>query len=294
MTCKQYDKLSMPDHSIYNYLQSYLLTSDQLRQLGFPQESSLHPGKAYIYKDPEFCMIQSEASFADLDDGDTCDSRLDVNATPFIPSDRLLDSDSDSSGATRTPERKSSSGDISTISLNATAKEFVPTKLTNSSSCPVISSTSAIHVNTHNSQSKESSSRSESKARVKVERVCVRCSKPFLMHRDGEYLDQDKCHYHWGKLRTKASLYSCCQAREGTRVGCVTANSHVWSGLPRASGIIGPLQGYVKTKHRKSYPTNGNFGVYGIDCEMCYTKSGLELAKVMYNYLYFPNIPVTV
>ena len=46
------------------------------------------------------------------------------------------------------------------------------------------------------------------------------------------------------------------------------------------SGIIGPLHGYVKTKHRKSYPNNGNFGIYGIDCEMCYTKSGLELAKV--------------
>ena len=289
VTCKQYDKLAMPDHSIYNYLQSYLLSSDQLRQLGFPQESSLHPGKAYIYKDPEFCQIQSETSFNDLDDGESCDSRLDVNATPFIPSDRLLDSDSDSSGANRTPERKSSSGDIS-ISLNATAKEFIPTKLTNSNSCPVISSSnSAIRVNTQNGQSKESSSRSESKTRAAVERVCVRCSKPFLMYRDGEYLDQQprQCQYHWGKLRTKASLYTCCQAREGSRAGCVVANTHVWSGLPRASGIIGPLQGYVKTKHRKSYPTNGNFGVYGIDCEMCYTKSGLELAKVIHDYLYF-------
>ena len=34
-------------------------------------------------------------------------------------------------------------------------------------------------------------------------------------------------------------------------------------------------------QHRKSYPTNGNFGVYGIDCEMCYTIAGLELTKVL-------------
>ena len=35
-------------------------------------------------------------------------------------------------------------------------------------------------------------------------------------------------------------------------------------------------------QHRKSYPANGNFGVYGIDCEMCYTIAGLELTKVCF------------
>ena len=98
------------------------------------------------------------------------------------------------------------------------------------------------------------------------------------MH-DDEYLEAEQCHYHWGKLRSKANLWTCCQARSGSR-GCSSSSLHVWSGLPSTSGIIGPLQGYVKTKHRKSYPNNGNFGIYGIDCEMCYTKSGLELAKV--------------
>lgn len=48
----------MADHDIYNYFSSYVLSQDQLRQLGFPQESSLHPGKAYIYKDPEFSLTQ--------------------------------------------------------------------------------------------------------------------------------------------------------------------------------------------------------------------------------------------
>merc|ERR1719384_442774 len=97
----------------------------------------------------------------------------------------------------------------------------------------------------------------------------------------GEYLELDQCHYHWGKLRSKANIYTCCQAQQTRHSrGCTTSSRHVWSGLPASSGIIGPLRGYVKTKHRKSYPNNGNFGVYGVDCEMCYTRSGLELAKV--------------
>ena len=81
--------------------------------------------------------------------------------------------------------------------------------------------------------------------------------------------------------------------------GCSFSPCHVWSGLPSTGGIFGPLEGFVRTKvllkhyfsqrlssimshfqHRKSYPTNGNFGVYGIDCEMCYTIAGLELTKV--------------
>ena len=92
--------------------------------------------------------------------------------------------------------------------------------------------------------------------------------------------------------------------------GCSFSPCHVWSGLPSTGGIFGPLEGFVRTKvfylppfpfpcvflghhnhlwhwptlqHRKSYPANGNFGVYGIDCEMCYTIAGLQLTKVAKN-----------
>ena len=304
--CKQYDKLSMVDHQIYNYFSSYTLSQDQLRQLGFPQDSSLYPGKAYIYKDPEFCLNLQDGVNNDLDDGDPADPRLDANAQPFVPTDnsfhnkhrarvKWYDSDSDSSGAARTPERKSSVEEISSISLNATAKEFVPStaSISSSISCPII--TYAANANSKNSTSYNTplilTSNTFTKSDQKQcdidnsvnnnnvsERVCVRCSKIFSMH-DDEYLEAEQCHYHWGKLRSKANLWTCCQARSGSR-GCSSSSLHVWSGLPSTSGIIGPLQGYVKTKHRKSYPNNGNFGIYGIDCEMCYTKSGLELAKV--------------
>jgi len=286
----------MADHEIYNYFSSYVLSQDQLRQLGFPQESSLHPGKAYIYKDPEFSLTPTDG--ANNEDGDDCDlgdKRLDANAQPFIPTNnnsklRWYDSsDSDSSGANLTPERKSSIEDVSSmIPLNVTAKEFVPTSassISNSVSCPLITSSSTYY-NTQTFQPSNKFSVSSDISSLKEqseseERVCVRCNKPFLMHKDGEYLEAEQCHYHWGKLRTKANVYTCCQTpSRGTGSGCSTSPRHVWSGLPRVSGIIGPLQGYVKTKHRKSYPNNGNFGIYGIDCEMCYTKCGLELAKV--------------
>ena len=109
---KQYDRLEMADHDIYAYLSSFTLSQDQQRQLGFPQDSSLYPGKAYIYRDPEMCPSVLD----ELDDGDWGESKLDANAQPFVPSDSdrggrrgFYDSDSsDSSGANSTPERKSS------------------------------------------------------------------------------------------------------------------------------------------------------------------------------------------
>jgi len=87
------------------------------------------------------------------------------------------------------------------------------------------------------------------------------------------------------RARGKADAhYSCCGARVASKgqgsKGCSFSPCHVWSGLPSTGGIFGPLEGFVRTKHRKSYPANGNFGVYGIDCEMCYTIAGLQLTKV--------------
>ena len=119
--CKQYDRLEMADHDIYAYLSSFTLSQDQQRQLGFPQDSSLYPGKAYIYRDPEMCPSVLD----ELDDGDCGESKLDVNAQPFVPSDSELrgrrgfyDSDSsDSSGANSTPERKSSVDESSGIKV---------------------------------------------------------------------------------------------------------------------------------------------------------------------------------
>jgi len=298
--CKQYEKLAGEDHKIFVHFTSYLLSSDQMRQMGFPQDSSLYPGKAYIYRDPDFCHIfPGVEGDGELDDGDYC--KLDVNAKPFIPSlssseslgnvkspsgdlselHQREDYFSDSEGSADSSEkpvvgqkRKINIEEISGIPLNITAKEFVPGSphtLPGSPGDPAMASESV------SADSRLVEGRPEPV--VPVERRCVRCSKSFLPSSPSE----GPCSYHWGKPRQgEGPLFTCCAATRGSRGarGCSSSPYHVWTGLPHQAGMIGPLDGYVKTKHRKSYPANGNFGVYGLDCEMCYTLHGLELTKV--------------
>lgn len=387
-TCKQFDKLGAEDHEIFNYFTSYLLSFDQMRQMGFPQDSSLYPGKAYIYRDPDFCHIFPDGNGSDLDDGEFCENKLDANAKPFFPTsgsssssstipakkiDDMLDyfSDSEGSGDSsdkscgglgNTQGRKKSLEDVSGIALNVTAKEFVPgsphptvsqtksapnlvksfTRLSSiSSSASSLSLTANVNsgtedglelvadvaaddteasgdsnaaaINTEASDSNSAATETKASDAVEasdsnttatdtkdsdsrlvddrlcveelVDRRCVRCCKSFTAGSlSGAYLTPESCSFHWGKLRSRGKaepVFTCCNVKASRQArGCSTNTCHVWTGVPSQGGILGPLEGYVKTKHRKSYPTNGNFGVYGLDCEMCYTLHGLELAKV--------------
>lgn len=356
IACKQYDKLGLEDHDIFSQFTSYLVSFDQMRQMGFPQDSSLYPGKAYIYRDPDFCLIFPDGNGSELDDGEFCQNKLDVNAKPFFPTpsssnlaqpggeDNAVegfkesegvgfkgvdDYSSDSEGSGDSSDkysgeqgRKKSVEEISGVSLNVTAKEFVPgcPSSLHPAICQTQSAPSLVHSSssTFSSQVKpailSSISSSASSVSLKVnresvtidskasdsrlvegrvpdleeeavERRCVRCCKVFLAcGHSGEYLVPEACSFHWGKLRSRGKaepVFTCCGARASRQArGCSSNPCHVWSGLPSQGGIVGPLEGFVKTKHRKSYPSNGNFGVYGLDCEMCYTLHGLELAKV--------------
>ncbi|XP_073982805.1 RNA exonuclease 1 homolog isoform X2 [Rhodnius prolixus] len=114
------------------------------------------------------------------------------------------------------------------------------------------------------------------------EKKCGRCSKSFFISTDGEYLTQEHCMYHWGKLLRPQSggtesYYSCCKGKKNTK-GCTTAKLHVWSGID--PGRNGPYDGYVRTRPKKIPPSDGNFGIYALDCEMCFTTTGLELTKI--------------
>jgi RNA exonuclease 1 len=122
------------------------------------------------------------------------------------------------------------------------------------------------------------------------EKKCARCGRGFFLKMDGEYLTHEQCIYHWGKLR-KAEVprhtntgatnldkeYSCCRGTPSTP-GCTTAKLHVWNGV--SPGLNGPLDGYVRTPFRKTPAPDGNSGIYALDCEMCYTRRGLELIRV--------------
>merc|ERR1719273_989818 len=124
---------------------------------------------------------------------------------------------------------------------------------------------------------------------------------------DGIPISAEKCLYHWGKKwhyekdveeelstnkkdyskshqshsRNKSkSQFTCCNARALAQ-GCCSAKCHVWRGkLFSSSGMHGPFTGYVRTKKRKHTPANGYHGVYAIDCEMCYTTNGMEIARL--------------
>ncbi|VVC87721.1 unnamed protein product [Leptidea sinapis] len=123
-----------------------------------------------------------------------------------------------------------------------------------------------------------------------VEHLCVRCDKMFRMTREGEYVVEESCVYHWGRISSD-SRHTCCDAHLGSK-GCSTARFHVWSGT--RPGMNGPLEGYVRARSPRG-------GVYAIDTEMCYTTAGLELASIaviaadgrlVYRSLVKPSSPV--
>ncbi|KAM3965171.1 RNA exonuclease 1 homolog isoform 2-T2 [Aphomia sociella] len=123
-----------------------------------------------------------------------------------------------------------------------------------------------------------------------VEHLCVRCDKMFRMSREGEYLQDVPCFYHWGRAGGEGR-YVCCKNVLGSR-GCSTARFHVWSGT--RPGMNGPLEGYVRARSPRG-------GVYALDTEMCYTTAGLELASIaviaadgrlVYRSLVKPSSPI--
>ncbi|KAJ8953920.1 hypothetical protein NQ318_019160 [Aromia moschata] len=114
-------------------------------------------------------------------------------------------------------------------------------------------------------------------------RTCSRCARDFFTDDHG-YVTQEKCCYHWGRAYPAARSargevlmeHTCCNEEAGSP-GCCHAEAHVWDGL--VSGNNGPFRDFVYPMPCSRPPPDGH-GVYAVDCEMCYTARGLELAKV--------------
>ncbi|XP_056376826.1 RNA exonuclease 1 homolog isoform X2 [Hyla sarda] len=111
-----------------------------------------------------------------------------------------------------------------------------------------------------------------------LRRVCCRCGETYSVTLHGKHLRKEECTYHSGRvLRHKVpggmeTRYSCCEAAVGTP-GCQMAKLHVHDGQKEN------LDGFIKT-FIKLQPSDGNPGIFSVDCEMCYTTHGLELARV--------------
>ncbi|MFT7808751.1 RNA exonuclease 1 homolog isoform X2 [Arapaima gigas] len=109
-------------------------------------------------------------------------------------------------------------------------------------------------------------------------KICCRCGAEYKVTANGNCVRKEECTHHWGRLRRHRvpggweTQYSCCSGAVGSP-GCQVAKQHVQDGRKEA------LDGYVKT-FSKPLPMDGNAGVFALDCEMCYTKVGLELTRV--------------
>ncbi|PSN34218.1 hypothetical protein C0J52_13128 [Blattella germanica] len=111
-------------------------------------------------------------------------------------------------------------------------------------------------------------------------RTCSRCGCSYRINESGFQVTEEQCTYHWGKLYQKNvkgqwdHSYTCCGGNCET-VGCVVSSCHVSDDLDPSN-----LRGFVKTLPTESDPPSGDYGVYALDCEMCYTTGGLELTRV--------------
>ncbi|XP_078047306.1 RNA exonuclease prage isoform X2 [Augochlora pura] len=267
----------LSDASLASLLRRYTLTGEDLAHFGYPFECSYYPGSAVIINHPQPPVGLPTRGY----------HHLDANAREFVPG----------SGTTSwTMESEADSGNCSGSSQESSDQEQESASDSDKSS-DIGESSSSSSTDSSSSSSSSSSGSSyhfQEKSRrewiphsyelLVGERKCARCYKNFYVNRkDGEYLQEERCFYHWGKCRSGmagcpySNTWECCQGRETSR-GCTIASMHVWTGLE--PGYNGPFDDYVRTRPAMTVPKDGNYGVYALDCEMCFTRRGLEVAKV--------------
>ncbi|XP_051168104.1 putative exonuclease GOR isoform X2 [Leptopilina boulardi] len=114
---------------------------------------------------------------------------------------------------------------------------------------------------------------------TEVLRKCARCSSFFPMDsRTGDYLHGgEPCYVHPGKLLM--GVWQCCGSDAYERQFCTIFPMHVWSGF--TDGVNESLLGYVETIPLGDLAfEKTRYGVYALDCEMAFTKRGMEVIKI--------------
>lgn len=249
---RQHTKLNLTEAQLVQYLKHYLLDETLMRLLGFPIEYDLAPNLTIIYKYPPYEFISQRKTSSASSTTYYNNSPIIVNANDGLKSTkkslRLETNDSDSG------QGSGSSSPSEDFEINQTTSCSAPPQYMS-----VVSS----------------------------QKECTRCGKGFYVTDGGDYVTTEPCLYHWGKVNRffdghmMRHLYSCCNRDYDGAInnGCTANRVHVWTGV--SAGLNGPYEGFVRTKRRSGpAPADGNSGVFALDCEMCFTGCGLELAKV--------------
>ncbi len=285
-----YTALSTSDEKIYEALERYLLMPEALRSLGFPMESELNPGWAFIMSNLSGYGANSklqEDYVCELDEQGP-EKLLNPNAREFHPRSQPqspnLSKRSNGKRSVEGNEEGPLRTSASSHALSPTAEEFVP-KSKKYSQVPqdlkqqmgdagFSLSGSSKSVAANGSQQRKTSEdeviirrvASDSFAVDKdgavskpVPKKCMRCCRLFYVQ-DGVYLRPEKCLYHWGKLKwvagTKLQVYQCCGKNKRER-GCEQATVHVWKGLDGTDGIQ-YFENFVVTKMPKRVYSSSN------------------------------------
>lgn len=123
-----------------------------------------------------------------------------------------------------------------------------------------------------------------------IVKICKRCNRPFqITSKSFIYSPSNsECVFHWGKLRsmrfnkTIEQKYSCCSGELNSE-GCETGK-HVYDGDYDGNGEGMNISGYVETTKNALFndelKSKSSSNIFALDCEMCYTTKGLELARV--------------
>ena len=250
---------NLSDVTLECLLRGYSLNNEEMTHGGYPIQYKGKPNCALIH------------SYQGLPNHRSRIQRLDVNAREFVPGKTL------SSWKAVESEADSGNGTGSSVENSDLEQE----SSSDSDKCEnnELSSSSSGYQDQYIVPGPGLSKRGHLSDACRVQRKCARCFLHFYIDaKNGEYVGEQECVYHWGKRQNGS--WECCRRRQHDGVwGCTTAKMHVWTGI--VPGIInGPLEGYVSTRPLGKAPEKGCFGVYGLDCEMCFTNRGLELAKV--------------
>lgn len=259
--------------------ENYIPKESDLLQHGFPLVDE-KAGGVVIYCEKWGDSGAPVATTTKVDASPLLVSSFDVNAREFVPSPGadpgIVVNDEDglvantSTANTTVDHRRRESTSVSGDSGQGSGSASPQSAGTDSDS----DESDAVQATTNQSMIRECLSNLRS---------CVRCSSHFSVNESGSYHAKDRCYYHHGKLHRVSEnnktfmVFSCCSRPMYDR-GCQHNYHHVWSGLQ--DGLNGPLDGYVETVDPEEDADDDNYGVFALDCEMCYTLNGLELTKV--------------